>query len=156
MIEAKIQHSIDSMTPMEYRQMVKIGAAIRDGYTTVEAAFETRAQASAPTKPDQPPAKAPPKKNPQEPAAHESNNAPAEPAKSAEVPPQEQAKEATAAAANPAPAKDNSIERVSAACYDICKNRTMPMDDMLAEMFPGKPKGKLTLEEWDKFYRSLM
>jgi recombination protein RecT len=52
--------------------------------------------------------------------------------------------------------KDESIEMVSAACFDLCKKRSLPMEDLLLEMFPTTPKGKMTLEQWDQFYRTLI
>jgi len=87
MIESKIQHSLDTMTPMEYRQMVKIGAAIRDGYTTIEAAFDTGPQ----TKAEQPapgaPAKKPQEAKPEKKASEDPAAKPAQ--EQAQTPPAE-------------------------------------------------------------------
>ncbi len=48
MIEARVQHSIDSINIHEFRQLGKLFNAIRDGYSTVEELFEAAAPATAP------------------------------------------------------------------------------------------------------------
>jgi hypothetical protein len=115
--------------------------------------IKNEAQEPAPAKPETPDLSQGPAKRAQTKAESkaQAETPPAGNGQTAEAAPKEPP--ATTAAA---PAKDNSIERVSATCYDICKNRNLPMDDMLAQMFPDKAKGKLTLEDWDKFYRSLI
>ena len=50
----------------------------------------------------------------------------------------------------------DEIDAVSGECWDLCKQRNLPMDEMLAEMFPGVKKDKLTLEQWQKFRASLV
>lgn len=50
MIEARVQHSIDSINIHEYRQLGKLFNAIKDGYSTVDELFDSAPAASEPPK----------------------------------------------------------------------------------------------------------
>ena len=158
MIQDRIGHKLDTITEIEYRQLGKLYNSIKDAYITVEDAFEG-ATAKKETKK---PAEAPPTE------PDKTTAAATETKTEAQTPPPagdllDQGPEKAAPEAQPAeptkpkhttPATD--IEIISGACFDICKNRGLPMDAMLAEMFPGVPKSKLTLPNWQKFHSSLL